>query len=66
MQPSDDRSAGGNEGPDRPAGGGADWPTPLSRRRAEPLELLSIFGEPLTDVSDSAASFPPATPTLRT
>src|SRR3954454_24006752 len=25
---------------------GPDWPTPLSRRRAEPLELLSIDGLP--------------------
>ena len=46
MQPSDDRSAGGGDGLPMPARTGPDWPTPLSRRRAEPLELLSIDGLP--------------------
>ena len=46
MQPSDDRSAEGSEAQDRPTSAGYEWPTPLSRRRAEPLELLSIDGLP--------------------
>jgi ribosomal protein L11 methyltransferase len=46
MPPSDDRNAGGSEGLDRLASAGHDWPTPLSRRRAEPLELLAIEGLP--------------------
>lgn len=44
--PSDDRGAEAREGLDRPAHN-AGWPTPMSRRRAEPLELLSI--EPLPE-----------------
>ena len=43
MQPSDDHNA---EGASRPATSGHDWPTPLSRRRVEPLELLAIEGLP--------------------
>src|ERR687889_2367744 len=46
MQPSDDRSAEGNEAQDRPTSAGHEWPTPFPRRRAEPLELLSIDGLP--------------------
>jgi ribosomal protein L11 methyltransferase len=46
MQPSDDRSAKGSDGLNLPASAAHDWPTPLSRRRAEPLELLAIDGLP--------------------
>ena len=43
----EDRGAAGAEGPDRPASStGHDWPTPLSRRRVEPLELLVIDALP--------------------
>ena len=43
MVPSDEPDG---EGQNRPTGTGHDWPTPLSRRRVEPLELLAIDGLP--------------------
>ncbi|TDH64498.1 methyltransferase domain-containing protein [Dankookia rubra] len=46
MQPSEERGARGSEAPDRPSSAGHEWPTSLSRRRAEPLELLSVDGLP--------------------